>query len=123
MTIVKTFAVLAAFSILVASCSSVTPAAEPSSVPTIIPAIAVESTPTSSPDGLPQTEADVPRVSVEDAASAIQRGEAIVLDVRSDQAYQASHIPGALSVPLFNIESSPNSLNLDKDKWIITYCT
>ena len=73
--------------------------------------------------GLPQTEADVPRVSVEEAAAAIQSGEAVVLDVRSAQAYQASHIPGALSIPLFDIESNPTGVDLDKDKWIITYCT
>jgi rhodanese-related sulfurtransferase len=73
--------------------------------------------------GVTLTEEDVPRVSVEDAAAAIQNGEAIVLDVRSTQAFQASHIPGALSVPLFDIETNPTGLNLDKDQWIITYCT
>jgi rhodanese-related sulfurtransferase len=35
----------------------------------------------------------------------------------------ASHIPGALSIPLAEIESNPAGLNLDKAKWIITYCT
>jgi 3-mercaptopyruvate sulfurtransferase SseA len=73
--------------------------------------------------GLPQTEADVPRISVEEAAAALQSGEAVVLDVRSTEAFQASHIPGAFSIPLDEIESNPTGLNLDKDEWIITYCT
>ena len=105
---------LAALLILVSSC---TPAAS------VEPTVAVETTATVSQNGLPQTEADVPRVSVEDAAAAIQSGEAVVVDVRSLQAYQASHIPGALSIPLAQIESNPAGVGLEKDKWIITYCT
>ena len=65
----------------------------------------------------------MPRVTVDEAAAAIEKGEAIVVDVRSAQAYQASHIPGSLSIPLFDIESDPSAVNLDKEEWIITYCT
>lgn len=122
-TKLKTISFLAVLGILVASCVPATAVAEPTALPANIPTVVRESTSTSSGSGLPQTEADVPRVSVEDAAAAIQSGEAIVLDVRSAQAYQDSHIPGALSVPLFDIESNPTGLNLDKDRWIITYCT
>lgn len=86
------------------------------------PAAQTAPTPTVSPR-VPQTEADVPRVSVEDAAAAIQSGEAVVVDVRSLQAYQASHIAGALSIPLAQIETNPAGVGLDKQKWIITYCT
>jgi 3-mercaptopyruvate sulfurtransferase SseA len=103
----------------VSACSPSTPTA-PAALPTV--PVTVEPTSTVS-SGIPSTEADVPRVSVDDAAAALQSGEAIVVDVRSAQAYQASHIPGALSVPLFDIETDPTSLKLDKDKWIITYCT
>ena len=88
--------------------------------PTVPVTVELTSTVTS---GLPQSEADVPRVSVADAAAAIQSGKAIVVDVRSAQAYQQSHIPGAVSIPLFDIEQNPGGVNLDKDKWIITYCT
>jgi 3-mercaptopyruvate sulfurtransferase SseA len=105
--------------VLFASCAPGTPAA----VPTVIPTIVAEVTSSSAENGLPQTEADVPRVSLEDAVAAIEGGEAVVLDVRSAQEYQASHIPGALSIPLAQIEADPNGLNLDKDQWIITYCT
>jgi 3-mercaptopyruvate sulfurtransferase SseA len=109
--------VLTIFLLLLVSCAPATQQLPASTVPvTIEPASTLAG-------GVPVTEADVPRVSVEDTIAAIQSGEAIVVDVRSVQAYQASHIPGALSIPLFDIESNPTGVDLDKDKWIITYCT
>ena len=119
MTKVKLLPFLAALTISISSCSPVAPTKESTVAPTVV----IEATLISSPSRLPQTEAEVPRVSVEDAVAAIKNGEAVVLDVRSADAYQASHIPGALSVPLFDIEKNPTGLNLDKNKWIITYCT
>ena len=108
--------------ILLVAASACSPAAPTKLAP--LPTVAVTVGPSSTgPSDVPLTEADVPRVSVQDAAAAIKSGDAIVLDVRSAQAYQASHIPGALSIPLAEIESNPAGLNLDKDKWIITYCT
>lgn len=101
------------------ACSPAT-ATEPPSLQTV--PVTVEPTSTVSSQ-VPRTEAEVPRVSVEDTIAAVQSGEAIVVDVRSAQAFQASHIPGALSIPLFDIESNPAGVSLDKDKWIITYCT
>ena len=123
----KIFFVLAASILFIVSCSPAaspaTPATVPAIVPTTVPTGIVENTSPPSQSGLPLTEAEVPRVSVEDAVAAIQSGEAIVVDVRSAEAYQASHIPGAISIPLDEIGSNPNGLNLDKNQWIITYCT
>jgi 3-mercaptopyruvate sulfurtransferase SseA len=72
---------------------------------------------------LPQTEAEVPRVMAEEAKAAFDAGEAIIVDVRSADAYETSHIDGAISIPLGQFETNPTSLNLEKDQWIITYCT
>jgi hypothetical protein len=69
------------------------------------------------------SEADVPRIDVERALVAFTAGEATFVDVRSVQAYDASHVAGAVSIPLTNIDSEVNNLPLDKDRWIITYCT
>lgn len=115
----KLFSVLAGLMVLLAACA---PAAQtqPGPAPTV--PVTIEPSPTLA-GGVPQTEADVPRVSVEDTIAAVQSGEAIVVDVRSVQGFQASHIPGALSIPLFDIESNPGGVGLDKEKWIITYCT
>lgn len=72
---------------------------------------------------IPQTEADVPRISVEDAKAALDGGEAVIVDVRSAESYAAGHAAGAISVPLTEIEANPAGLGLDKEQWIITYCT
>lgn len=78
---------------------------------------------TQSPVLPPLSEAEIPRVSAEDAKAAVDRGEAIIMDVRSSDAYAASHIAGAINIELTEIESNPEALNLDKNQWIITYCT
>lgn len=103
---------IALIAVTLISCS---PASTPTSEP--------ESNPTLSPEGLPLTEADVPRVSVEEAYTAIQNGEAVVVDVRNLQSYLSSHIAGALSIPLVQVETDLGSVNLDREQWIITYCT
>ena len=74
-------------------------------------------------NNLPQTEADVPRVSVEEAKAALDSGAAIIVDVRSPAAYEHNHVAGAISIPLGTIELDPTNLEIDKDQWIITYCT
>jgi hypothetical protein len=94
--------------------------ASPTSAPTQI----VEPVLTQAVDGdLPETDADVPRVSLEEARAALDSGAAVIVDVRSPEFYEASHIPGAISIPLPEIERNPTDVALDKDEWIITYCT
>ncbi len=77
----------------------------------------------SRPPSLPQTEADVPRVTAEEAKAALDSGTAVIVDVRILESFAAQHIQGALSIPLAGIEADPAGVKLDKDKWIITYCT
>ena len=72
---------------------------------------------------LPQTEGEVPRVTVEIAKAAVDSGAAIIVDVRSPGAYERNHIAGAISIPLGAIELDPTNLKLDNNQWIITYCT
>jgi 3-mercaptopyruvate sulfurtransferase SseA len=73
--------------------------------------------------GLPLTEEQVPRVNVDEAKAAFDSGEAVIVDVRSADAYATSHAAGALSVPLGFFESEIENVDLPKEKWIITYCT
>ncbi len=91
--------------------------------PASTPTSEAQANPTLSPDGLALTEADVPRVTVEEAYTAIQNGEAVVVDVRNLQSYLSSHIAGALSIPLVQVETDLGSVDLDREQWIITYCT
>jgi 3-mercaptopyruvate sulfurtransferase SseA len=71
----------------------------------------------------PFTEAEVPRVTVQEAKAALDSGAAIIVDVRGSGSYETSHIAGAINIPLDEFEANPEGLNLDKDQWIITYCT
>jgi hypothetical protein len=72
---------------------------------------------------LPASEAEVPRISLDRAIVAFTAGEAVFMDVRSAQSHATSHIAGAVSIPLTNIEIGVSNLSLKKDQWIITYCT
>ncbi len=78
---------------------------------------------TPTPTKLPLSEAEVLRTTVEEARAARDSGTALIMDVRGPSAFEVSHIAGAVSISLGEIESHPTSLNLDKDLWIITYCT
>ena len=85
--------------------------------------VIVEPTTPPTQSNLPLTEADVPRVSLEEALVAYSSGSAIFVDVRSRQAFDASHIPDALNIQLGEFETDPAKIKLPKDEWIITYCT
>jgi len=49
-----------------------------------------------------------------------KKGEFLLLDVRQPEEYEAGHIPGALLIPLSELEVRQGEL--DWDKKIITYC-
>ena len=80
-------------------------------------------TPTQGQAVLPLTEADVPRITVEDAKAAVDGGEAVSVDVRSAESFAAGHIAGAISIPLTEFETNISNIAFKKDQWIITYCT
>jgi 3-mercaptopyruvate sulfurtransferase SseA len=65
--------------------------------------------------------AEVQRVSLPDAKAALDDNMAVFVDVRSASAFAESHIPGALSIPLAELENRLDELN--PADWIITYCT
>ncbi|MGZ9167183.1 MAG: rhodanese-like domain-containing protein [Anaerolineales bacterium] len=102
---------------LISACSAQAPQITPVSAVTQI----VE--PGFTPSGPPLTEADVPRVSIEEARAALEAGTAVIVDVRPAGAFESKHIAGAISVPLEDIERNPAGLELEKEQWIITYCT
>jgi hypothetical protein len=63
----------------------------------------------------------VPRVTAGEARAAHELQQAVFVDVRTAEEYAQSHVPGALSIPFSKFDSRLNELN--KDRWIITYCT
>ncbi len=68
--------------------------------------------------------AGVPRISLEDFVSLLERPEesnVIVIDVRSRENFLRGHIPGAVSIPLNNL--GKRVLEISRDATIVTYCT
>ena len=63
----------------------------------------------------------IQRVSALDAKNAMVAGTAIIVDVRSAEAYAGGHIDGAVSLPEADIET--RLAEFDSNQWIITYCT
>lgn len=73
-------------------------------------------------DNRPITDQDtIARVSPAEAKQAFDQQSAVFLDVRVADAFAESHIPGAISIPVAELESKLGTLN--KQDWIITYCT
>ncbi len=64
---------------------------------------------------------EIPRVSLADAKAAYDARKAVFVDARSGTSYSAGHIPGALSIPVDQLTNRLSELN--KNDWIITYCT
>lgn len=64
---------------------------------------------------------EIARVSIEEAKSALDSGTAVLLDVRSVEAYASQHIAGAVNIPATELESRLGEL--DPNAWIIPYCT
>ena len=68
------------------------------------------------------TPADgVRRVTVQELREAMEKGTAIVVDVRSADQFKAGHIKGALWIP--GNEIAGRTKELPKDKLIVTYCS
>ena len=63
----------------------------------------------------------VPRISPIDAKARLDSGQAVVVDVRDTESYQASHVDGAVSIPLSEVEAGRHEL--PKNAEILTYCT
>jgi predicted sulfurtransferase len=71
---------------------------------------------------LPQTKAEVPRISPQEVQNRIGKGESIlIVDARSANSYAQAHVAGAISVPLNEVASRLDELPRDRE--IVFYCT
>lgn len=64
-------------------------------------------------------QTDVRNVDLEQAKAEFDKGKALFVDLRSPEAYEDSHIPGALSMPLREILRRIDEL--PRDRPIIFY--
>ncbi|VAW35891.1 hypothetical protein MNBD_CHLOROFLEXI01-5342, partial [hydrothermal vent metagenome] len=69
--------------------------------------------------GLPYPE--VARISLEQTKANFEQGTAVIVDVRTGEEYAKSHIMGAVSMPLNELETRFGELS--KEDEIITYCS
>lgn len=73
----------------------------------------------------PATEAPPPqdgvrRISISELEDELEKGEAVLVDVRGSVEYKLGHIKGAVSLPLGLIAQQIK--DLPPDKLIVTYC-
>jgi uncharacterized lipoprotein len=63
----------------------------------------------------------VKRITTVELREALDKGTAIVIDVRGDAAYKQNHIKGSISVPGDQVEARLK--DLPRDKMIVAYCS
>ena len=63
----------------------------------------------------------VRRITPAELHDALDKGAAVVIDVRSEDTYKAGHIKGARSIPVNDFLSRVDEL--PRDKMIVTYCS
>lgn len=64
-------------------------------------------------------------ITVDQCKKFVDAGEGILLDARSEKAFERSHIPGAINLPVksFNESFPPLQTQLAKAKRIVVYCS
>jgi len=88
----------------------------PAQTPSLTPKAAAPAAPPAA-----ATQDTARRIPAAEARQALAKGEAVLVDVRNKEAYEASHAEGALSIPLSDIGSRAGEL--PKNKLVVTYCT
>jgi 3-mercaptopyruvate sulfurtransferase SseA len=63
----------------------------------------------------------VRRVTPAEARAAVEKGQAVIVDVRGEDSFKAGHVKGALWIPVGDIGSRAGEL--PRGKMIITYCS
>ena len=61
------------------------------------------------------------RITPAEARAALDKGEAIIVDVRGESSYEAGHVKGARLIPYSDLVARIDEL--PRDKMIITYCS
>jgi len=61
------------------------------------------------------------RVTIEELEALIKEGKAFIVDVRTQESYDAGHIPGSKLIPTAEIVDRIKEL--PRDKTIVTYCS
>ena len=69
-------------------------------------------------------DSKIPMISRDELKTRLDRGDDLTLvEALPPPAYRDGHIPGAINISLGVFETDIANVNLEKDAWIITYCT
>ena len=70
-----------------------------------------------------EKEASYVNITAQEAKKLMDREEGyIILDVRTGEEYAQGHIPGAVLIPDYEIETKAEEILPDKDQMILVYC-
>lgn len=62
-------------------------------------------------------------INAQEAKELMDREEGyVILDVRTEEEYAQGHIPGAVLIPDYEIETKAEEMLTDKDQMILVYC-
>jgi len=61
-------------------------------------------------------------ISYEEAIELYDKGQAVIIDVRTQEEYEQGHVQGAVNIPVNEILEKINNVEKDKNKVIIVYC-
>ena len=65
--------------------------------------------------------ANVPRITVPELQTALEKGEVVLLDTRAEPVFNQSHIKGAQMLNSPDVQAKLNAMK--RDQLIVTYCT
>lgn len=68
-----------------------------------------------------QQQDDAPRITLADAKKDFDEGSAVIIDVRSEEAYKQEHVKGAINLAKGILDEQLNKI--PKGKKIIAYCS
>lgn len=70
-----------------------------------------------------KNEATYVNITAQEAKELMDREEGyVILDVRTEEEYAQGHIPGAILIPDYEIETKAEAVLTDKDQMILVYC-
>ena len=67
-------------------------------------------------------ESRVVEITAEEAKEEIEKGNVVILDVRTKEEYESGHIENSILSPLDEIKVEAENILNDKDKKILVYC-
>jgi rhodanese-related sulfurtransferase len=84
-------------------------------------ALLLAAAPIGAQQAIPANADQAPRIEGSEIKKLVDKGDAVVVDVRSKDAWDTGHVQGALHIPLEQL--TQRLKELPKDKLIAAYCT